>query len=454
VKEQILKYLQEAGKGVSAAQILADVLRIRSPNDHSSESILAGLLCQDPRFVFAAGLWRLRPPSVSVPEWDDSRIVVLHLQTADNSATLRHFRGAARWADGHLKEFASLASISIFSRLRDEIEGHLLIAWSGRELGLWNVLMRSMRLEVWRGDTLFLRNLAARALERVPSKLQPEDMAPLLGLSPADEERPREVVEYMSACWRILRQRVPAEFCRTLDSLREWIDNRGSAVDFSHFAFGPDFLRQLPRSAGVYIMTNREGKIIYVGKSRNLRRRVSSYFTPQARNDPKIGRIHERLHSIDVCTTENEIEALLMEMRLIKDFRPAINLQTEIHENMAGQTEGRNLILFVADEEQKRVEVYLFRNGSFAGRQSAPMGRLPSKRLQERIRSIFFAQGRTRKRKGETWEKEIVSRWFNANRKRMNYLDVDEAGDLTRVQEQLTRYLCDPDKLAHKVYYR
>ncbi len=117
MKELILKYLQEADKGVPAAQILVDVLKIRSPNAHYSESILAGLLGQDPRFVFTAGLWHLRLPSVSSPDWDDSRIVVLHLQTADNSATLRHFRGAARWADRHLKEFASPAPVRILSRL-------------------------------------------------------------------------------------------------------------------------------------------------------------------------------------------------------------------------------------------------------------------------------------------------------------------------------------------------
>jgi hypothetical protein len=225
-------------------------------------------------------------------------------------------------------------------------------------------------------------------------------------------------------------------------------------VDFSRFAFGPDFLRQLPGAPGLYIMKDRAGDILYVGKSRNLKRRVSSYFTPRAPRDPKIARIHEQLHSIEIRRTDNEIEALLMEMRTIKDFRPAINLQTEIHERQADRHQGRDLLLFVPDAEQKGVEIYFLLDGAFVGRQYALLGRPPSMRLREKLRSLFFTQGRSRKRKGEIWQKEIVSRWLAANRKRLNYLDVNEVGDFASVLERLRQYLYDPDRLTRKVSYR
>ena len=323
MKDRIFKYLLEAGRGVAAAQILSDVLNTHSPNARSSDSALAGFLRQDPRFVFTGDLWHLSSLSKEPIRFDLGQTVVLHLQSANRSETLQGLRGAIRWADGRLQEFTAPASISILSRLRSEIEGYLLIVWSSWQLRLWNGLLRSQALEAWRGDKLYLRNLAARALRRMPSKLQPDELASELGLSPADEERPREVIQYLNACWLLLLDHVPAEFCHNLDSLREWIDGPGTAVDFSHFAFGPNFLRQLPSSNGVYMMKDREGTILYVGKSHNLKRRVSSYFTPRALCYPKIARIHEQLYSIDVRRTDNEIEALLMEMRMIKDFRPA-----------------------------------------------------------------------------------------------------------------------------------
>jgi predicted GIY-YIG superfamily endonuclease len=454
VKERIFKYLLEAGRGVAADQILRDIFNIRAPNPHSADSVLAGFLGQDSKFMLTEGLWHLRPLSREPIRFDFGRAAVLHMKSPNRPGTLRYLRGAVRWADGRIQEFTAQASVNILSKLRSELDGHLAIVWSSREFQLWNRLLRLKGLEIWQGDKLYLQSFAARVLERKPLNLQPEDLASELGLSPVDEKRPRDVIRYLNACWLLLLDRVPAEFCRNLDSLRAWMEGPSTAVDFSHFVFGSAFLRRLPGVSGVYIMKDRKGTALYIGKSRNLKRRVSSYFTPRAIRQPKIARIHEQLRSIEVLRTDNEIEALLMEMHLIKDLRPAINLQTEIHERQAGRHEGRNLLLFVVDTEQNGVMIYFLRNGIFTGQYSALLGHPPPKRLQERIKSLFFGRGKGRKQAAEIWEKEIVFRWLAANQRRLNYLDVDEAESFAVVLEQLQHYLCDPDKLTRKVYYR
>ena len=201
-------------------------------------------------------------------------------------------------------------------------------------------------------------------------------------------------------------------------------------------------------------MKNRAGNIIYVGKSRNLRRRVSSYFSPHSLTDPKIARIHEQLHSIDVFTTENEIEALLMELRMIKDMRPPINLQTEIHEKQAYYGKGRNLLFFVVDEGENIVQIYFLLNGIFVGQHSAILGSPPSKRLRAKLKFLFFPRRPRRRRQVDIWKKEIVRRWLAANRKHLNYLDVDQAGDFKSALGLLRDYLRDPDRLTSKVCYR
>jgi hypothetical protein len=201
-------------------------------------------------------------------------------------------------------------------------------------------------------------------------------------------------------------------------------------------------------------MKDDRGKALYVGKSRNLKRRVGSYFTARGLASKKVATIHEQLHSIEICQTDNEVEALLLEMRLIKRLGPPINLQTEVHPKRAEQQEGRNLILFVVDAERKGAGVYFIRNGIFAGRSAAVLGHAPSKRLQQKLRSVFFTQRKSRIKTDDIWEKELVSRWFEANHRRLNYLDVGDAGDFTSVLRQLRQYLCDPDKLRNKVFYR
>ena len=85
------------------------------------------------------------------------------------------------------------------------------------------------------------------------------------------------------------------------------------------------FLSTLTQKPGVYRMLDKHGEVIYVGKAKNLKKRVSSYF--QARDaTPKQQAMVARIHSIDVRITHNEAEALLLESQLIKRHRPRYNI--------------------------------------------------------------------------------------------------------------------------------
>jgi len=87
-------------------------------------------------------------------------------------------------------------------------------------------------------------------------------------------------------------------------------------------------LQELPHKPGIYLMKDRFGTVIYVGKARDLRRRVSSYFQPSRRLgwDPKFKALVEAIHDLDVHVVRNEPEALLLESKLIKEFHPRYNI--------------------------------------------------------------------------------------------------------------------------------
>lgn len=93
-----------------------------------------------------------------------------------------------------------------------------------------------------------------------------------------------------------------------------------------------DFIRnklsQLPHKPGVYLMKDRFGTVIYVGKARDLRKRVSQYFHPSRRMgwDLKLNALVEVIHDLDVHVVKSEPEALLLESKLIKDFHPRYNV--------------------------------------------------------------------------------------------------------------------------------
>jgi excinuclease ABC subunit C len=87
-------------------------------------------------------------------------------------------------------------------------------------------------------------------------------------------------------------------------------------------------LSQLPHKPGVYLMKDRFGTVIYVGKARDLRKRVSQYFHPSRRMgwDLKFNALIEAVHDFDVHVVRSDPEALLLEGKLIKEFHPRYNV--------------------------------------------------------------------------------------------------------------------------------
>ena len=85
-------------------------------------------------------------------------------------------------------------------------------------------------------------------------------------------------------------------------------------------------LKTVPNRPGCYLMRDRRGVIIYVGKAKNLRRRVSSYFRPGARHPPKVRSMVDTVWDFEFMTVKNEAESLLTEASLIKKYKPHFNI--------------------------------------------------------------------------------------------------------------------------------
>ena len=86
-----------------------------------------------------------------------------------------------------------------------------------------------------------------------------------------------------------------------------------------------EFLKSLPHQPGVYRMCNAGGEVIYVGKARDLKRRVSSYFQ-KTHDNPRTCLMVSQVTSVEVTLTQSEAEALLLEWNHIKHFHPRFNV--------------------------------------------------------------------------------------------------------------------------------
>jgi excinuclease ABC subunit C len=92
-----------------------------------------------------------------------------------------------------------------------------------------------------------------------------------------------------------------------------------------------DDIKKLPLSPGVYIMKDKENKVIYVGKANSLRNRVSQYFREQ--ESPKNRLLMNNMDDLEYIITRNEVEALVLESNLIKEHKPRYNVKMRDDKN-------------------------------------------------------------------------------------------------------------------------
>jgi excinuclease ABC subunit C len=85
-------------------------------------------------------------------------------------------------------------------------------------------------------------------------------------------------------------------------------------------------LSRLPDQPGVYRMYSDAGKLLYVGKAKSLKNRVRSYFQNQANLAPKVAALMQHVARFDYIVTDSEVEALILECNLIKQYRPKYNI--------------------------------------------------------------------------------------------------------------------------------
>lgn len=122
-------------------------------------------------------------------------------------------------------------------------------------------------------------------------------------------------------------------------------------------------LKNLPNQAGVYKMLGKSGEILYVGKAKSLKNRVSSYFVKTI-DHPKTRALVERIWDIELILTRGETEALLLEQNLIKEHRPPYNVMLRDDKSY--------LYVYVSVEEFPKIAVGRGKGNHKAGRFFGP----------------------------------------------------------------------------------
>ncbi len=213
----------------------------------------------------------------------------------------------------------------------------LLIGYNlGFDLDFLNMELRRSGRAPLVNESLDVLPLAQRLVPEL-GRLTLEVVCRALAVPHSQRHRALPDAEATGQLFLALSERARASGLRDFDSLRQVSAGVApavvEAVARGRALLDRAYLERIPERSGVYVMRDAQGRVLYVGKAKNLRRRVSSYYSQPLGYTRKMDGLLESVAEIEVVETGSELEALLLESQFIHRYRPPYNSQQRNHES-------------------------------------------------------------------------------------------------------------------------
>ncbi len=476
-ESKIYGYLSRVGKA-SSSEIARVVLKVKRSPQKLCDSVVRAIIGNDVRFKLGSdGMWRISQKSskeeASISQVTFAATSILGVNTLFGRevveiGAVKLTRGKAESEISFLvdpgfvlpPEFSALTGITERS-MREAISAEkLLPTFSGfvgsaviagygiaPMLGVLNRKGFELGFEI---------ESEALCLEKLTRKLSPDlrskDLYQLAGkLGIPFYEGPRRALNEARLASEVLfelLEMVHQRGIRTIEDLLEFQYPDIEKIDFSAYSFDKGFIESLPQSPGVYIMKDEGNEILYVGKSKNLRSRVRSYFYSRESVPEKVRGILDQVKDISFEVTGSELSSLLRELELIRFHSPRFNIQLEVHEH-THQSEAEDVIIILPASDPERSELFMLKGKNLAGSLCVKRDGSDLESVKKSIERIYYSADPLLK--AETGESEIALRWFHANRDRINFIEVDKASGLEDLLRIIESHLSEEG--LEKVYH-
>ncbi len=355
VREKLFAFLEARPSGAYAAELAGLLFSGAGSDSELAPRVIRHLLGGDPNFAFdsASGLWSVRKNDWLKIPLEEARYVVVDLETAGGPAApgaiteIGAYRMEGPRITGSFQSLVrprmriprfvtALTSITnemvahappieaVLPAFRDFLGDAVMVAHNAQfdfafldfefrrvfGIGLTNPVLCTIRLA-----RRFLPSVKRRRLDA---------LAEHFGLSTEGRHRglgdARMAAELLSILLEIARQ----AGINRLDLLLDW-QHRGAAGRRIERHVPPEEIAAIAQAPGVYLMRNARGDLLYVGKARRLRDRVSSYFNAGLGLKAKTIELVGHVWSIDTRLTRSPLEAAMLEARLIRELKPPYN---------------------------------------------------------------------------------------------------------------------------------
>jgi DNA polymerase III subunit epsilon len=353
VKEKIYSFLAARPAGADARELVGLLLSGAGSDPELGARLVRGLLADDPHFVFddAANLWRLNRNERLKVALDEAEFVVVDLETTGGAPGPGAIIEIGAWRmvgrrmtesfqslvrpQGLIPRFVmNLTSITndmvraappierVLPAFREFLGDRVMVAHNAGfdysfldfefrrifGIGIDNPVLCTIRM-----SRRFMPSLRRRRLDLLASHFGLSLEGRHRGLGDA-----RMTAELLSIFIDIANKMGITRLDRLLDD-----HQRGAAGRRIERHVPPEVINAMPSAPGVYIMRNERGDILYVGKARRLKERLSSYFNSGV--SAKTAELISHVHQIETRVTRSSLEAALDESRLIRELKPPYN---------------------------------------------------------------------------------------------------------------------------------
>jgi hypothetical protein len=367
VAERAVRYLRQAAAPTSSVALARELLALQIADEPKATLVLSGAFAADPRLTYDGGSWRLAEPVAR-----DEAEPVVEAESGDIAFVLVE---GAREAP---RTPVRLTAVAAVRRRGDEIVGAC-----GGELALWppgralkqellalldgaHVALHAPRgglsaIEGWLGEPLdrpLSIPLLARRRTGAPVEGTVEALASALGLAVRVSDDAVQRVELVTACFDAL-----CEAGESWDSLEAACKTKLEALPWSRYAFTPADVRAVPAVPGTYRFYDLGGRLLYVGKSTNLKRRLGDWFRDRSGRSARVRALLDAVHRFELAPTGSGLAALIREAAQIRRDDPVHNVQREVHVRGARATRLESILILEPAEPPWTLRAWLIRGG-------------------------------------------------------------------------------------------
>lgn len=496
MRDKIYAYLKSQESGATSSELVEQVLKIKGATPGVSKTLIQTAVAGDRRFTTDEHhRWRIAERGgTPFPETEFVLLSFITVDTSERSKTLvevsaQKLRNDTITGRLHVCIHPGLSvasSLHLPPDFAQEVKGGvpgekaatLLAHFFGEAVLVGydiqtaihqiNKILNTSHKTI-ENPSLCLRHLTRKLMPMLQQKSL-NDIASYFKLPVLDVRRTEREINAVADIFSRCKDLLKAQGFGTVEEALEFQYPHIENIDFSRYAFDKYFLTSLPQKPGVYTMKDKDGAVIYLGKAKNLRARVSSYFWNTADRLQKTTDLLRDVHCIEYEVTGSELAAMLMEYRLIQRYRPRLNQQLEVHERPARYGKLRNLIAILPSPAEARFDLFFIGEGLPLEQYEVLKDAVNLSEIEGILDTMYYGDETDGRSSGsangwknprndrlpariENGEIDIVLSWLEANKDHVNYINIDTVCTKETCLELVMDYVRD-EETAQKKHFR